>query len=377
MIDLPLTPVSSNIDLPLAPVPSNKEPLPTVLDFGQEKLGLWLKERNYEPRYAQQIYHWVFSKRATSFSSMTTLSKSLREELIRSFELFALKPIVHQVSTDHTHKLLLETRDQRRIECVLIQENNRKTACISTQVGCGMGCVFCASGLKGVERNLTSGEMIEQLIHLRNLTKPEERLTHIVVMGMGEPMANLEALLEALDLAVSPSGLGIGSRHITISTVGLPAKIKQFANLKKQYHLAVSLHAPNDILRTRIVPTNKGIGIANILEAADYFYAQTGRQVTYEYVLLGGINDSKKEAHELAKLLYGRKAFINLIPMNPVNEIGYLSPNSQTIEDFVRILRNSGLNINLRKRKGADIDAACGQLKQAYGMKQITEYHRL
>ena len=184
------------------------------------------------------------------------------------------------------------------IECVLIQDEGRATACISTQVGCGMGCVFCASGLNGVVRNLTAGEIVEQLVRLRNLTDPNTtnperapRLTHIVVMGMGEPLANLDNLLAALAVAGDKDGLGIGARHITISTVGLPAKIRRLADLGKQYHLAVSLHAPNDALRTRIVPTNDKTGIPAILEAADDFFEKTGRQVTYEYVVLGGLND--------------------------------------------------------------------------------------
>ena len=208
---------------------------------------------------------------------------------------------------------------RKLIECVLIQEEGRRTACISTQVGCGMGCVFCASGLNGVDRNLTVGEILEQLVRLRNLLPPHpdpspggrgarcERLTHIVVMGMGEPLANLDNLLEALDVATAKDGLGIGARHVTISTVGLPAKIRRLADLGKQYHLAVSLHAPNDALRNQIVPTNDKTGLAAILEAADYFFEKTGRQVTYEYVLLGGLNDEPMHARELAALLQGRR----------------------------------------------------------------------
>src|SRR5439155_8231790 len=212
------------------------------------------------------------------------------------------------------HKLLLALQDGGQVECVLIQDESRRTACISTQVGCGMGCVFCASGLNGVERNLTVGEILEQLVRLRNLLPAEERLTHIVVMGMGEPLANLDNLLAALEIAGHKDGLGIGARHITISTVGLPAKIRRLAETGKQYHLAVSLHAPNDLLRTRIVPTNDKTGIPDILAAADEFFEKTGRQVTYEYVLLGGLNDSPREARELATRLRGRKAHVNLIP---------------------------------------------------------------
>src|SRR5262249_21755447 len=216
----------------------------------------------------------------------------------------AIAPIGNRTSThlaadDGTHKLLIELRDRKSIECVLIQEADRRTACISTQVGCGMGCVFCASGLNGVERNLSVGEILEQLVRLRNLLSSAERLTHIVVMGMGEPLANLDNLIQALDTAGSKEGLGIGARHVTISTVGLPLKIRRLADLGKQYHLAVSLHAPNDTLRTRIVPTNTMTGLDAILAAADYFFARTGRQVTFEYVMLRGVNDSVEHAAEL------------------------------------------------------------------------------
>jgi 23S rRNA (adenine2503-C2)-methyltransferase len=227
-----------------------------------------------------------------------------------------------------------------------------------------MGCVFCASGLNGVERNLTVAEIVEQLLHLRNRLAENERLTGIVVMGMGEPLANLDRLLQALELAGHKDGLHIGARHVTISTVGLPAKIRQLADAKKQYHLAVSLHAPNDELRNRIVPTNDAIGMAAILDAADYFFATTGRQVTYEYVLLGLINDQPDHARELAMLLRGRKAHVNLIPFNEVEGLPYRRPTTEALQRFVETLERGGVHVNVRKRKGADIDAACGQLRR-------------
>ena len=272
--------------------------------------------------------------------------------------------VVHQAAKDGTHKLLLQLPDGNRIECVLIQDAERRTACMSTQVGCGMGCVFCASGLNGVERNLTVGEILEQLIRLRNVLPLGERLTHIVVMGMGEPLANLDNLLEALEIAGDKDGLGIGARHITISTVGLPAKIRQLADAGKQYHLAVSLHAPNNELRTRIVPTNDKIGLPAILDAADYFFAKTGRQVTFEYVLLGGINDHWTHARELAVLLTGRKAHVNLIPFNEVEGLPYRRPTDEAISAFVAQLQRAGVSVKVRKRKGSEIDAACGQLRR-------------
>jgi 23S rRNA (adenine2503-C2)-methyltransferase len=227
-----------------------------------------------------------------------------------------------------------------------------------------MGCVFCASGLAGVKRSLTSAEIIEQLVHLRNLLPAAERLTHIVVMGMGEPMANLENLIEALDTAGAKDGLGIGARHITISTVGLPAKIRRLAELGKQYHLAVSLHAPNDALRTRIVPTNPKTGLAEILAGADEFFLRTGRQVTFEYVLLAGINDRPQEARELARLLRGRHAHVNLIPFNEVPGLSFKRPAQADLNTFVDLLRKGGVTVKVRKRKGSEIDAACGQLRR-------------
>jgi 23S rRNA (adenine2503-C2)-methyltransferase len=230
-----------------------------------------------------------------------------------------------------------------------------------------MGCVFCASGLNGLQRNLTATEILEQLLRLRNLPLPgqaaPERLTHIVVMGMGEPLANLENLLDVLDIASSREGLGLGARHITISTVGLPVKIRRLADLGKQYHLAVSLHAPNDALRNRIVPTNPRTGLTAILEAADYFFSETGRQVTFEYVLLAGLNDQVSHARELVKLLRGRQAHVNLIPFNDVEGLAYRRPTEEALAAFAAVLREAGLSVKVRKRKGSEIDAACGQLR--------------
>jgi 23S rRNA (adenine2503-C2)-methyltransferase len=213
--------------------------------------------------------------------------------------------------------------------------------------------------------------MVEQLVLLRNLTDPitinpdrSSRLTNIVVMGMGEPLANLDNLISALAVAGDKQGLGIGARHITISTVGLPAKIRRLADLGKQYHLAVSLHAPNDALRTRIVPTNDKTGIPAILDAADYLFEKTGRQVTYEYVVLGGLNDGPDHAKELARLLAGRKAHVNLIPWNDVEGLPYRRPMDEDLIRFIDTLRRSGVSVKVRKRKGSEIDAACGQLRR-------------
>jgi 23S rRNA (adenine2503-C2)-methyltransferase len=307
---------------------------------------------------------------------MTDLPKTLRQRLGEAFVPLASRVVRHQHASDDTHKLVVELVDGKLVECVLIQDEGRRTACISTQVGCGMGCVFCASGLNGVERNLSVGEMVEQLVRLRNLAGPSgrsrsrladevDRLTHIVVMGMGEPLANLDHLLEALAIATSKQGLGIGARHVTISTVGLPAKIRRLADLRKQFHLAVSLHAPNDELRTRIVPTNDKTGLTDILAAADYFFERTGRQVTYEYVLLAGLNDEAHHACELTALLRGKRAHVNLIPFNDVEGLPYRRPSAESLQTFVFVLQRGGISVKVRKRKGSQIDAACGQLRRS------------
>jgi 23S rRNA (adenine2503-C2)-methyltransferase len=350
------------LELPLA---IERPPRRALLELAPDELLAWLQLHGQPPMRARQLRRWVVAGRAQSFGQMTDLPRALRESLAAEFVPLGTTIDRHLRSCDGTHKLLLRLHDGQVIECVLLQEADRRTVCISTQVGCGMGCVFCASGIGGVVRNLTAAEVLEQLLHARNLLPPGERLTHVVVMGMGEPMANLDALLEALATATSPQGLGIGARHVTVSTVGLPAKMRRFADLGKQYHLAVSLHAPNDELRTQIVPTNDKTGLDAILEAADYFHEKTGRQVTYEYVLLGGINDQPGHAAELARLLRGRQAHVNLIPFNDVVGLPYRRLSQQALTDFLVVLRGPGLSVKVRKRKGADIDAACGQLRRS------------
>ena len=358
---------------------------PGVLDVPPDDLRAWLAARGQPPMRVGQIRRQILAGRAASFEQMTDLPKELRADLGRAFAVFASRVERHLAAADGTHKLVLRLPDDRMIECVLIQDDGRATACVSTQVGCGMGCVFCASGINGVVRNLTAGEILEQLVMLRNLTPPAPfpkreggagvntpspsdglatRLTHIVVMGMGEPLANLDNLLAALAVAGDKNGLGIGARHVTISTVGLPAKIRRLAELGKQYHLAVSLHAPNDALRTRIVPTNDKTGVADILAAADEFFAKTKRQVTYEYVVLGGLNDRLDHARQLAGLLAGRKAHVNLIPWNDVTGLPYRRPHDDDLVRFIDALRRAGVSVKVRKRKGSEIDAACGQLRR-------------
>jgi 23S rRNA (adenine2503-C2)-methyltransferase len=296
---------------------------------------------------------------------MTDLPKGLRERLAETFRLWTTTIAAHQRSADGTEKLLLEFADGQRVECVLLRDGLRRTVCISSQVGCGMGCVFCASGIDGVVRNLTAGEIVEQLLRLAMLLPEDERLSHIVVMGMGEPLANLDRLLPALAIARDPDGLGISQRRITISTVGLPPAIDRLVSLDAGYNLAVSLHAADDELRTRLVPVNKAIGIDAVMAAADRYWEASGRRLTFEYVLLGGINDSTNDAAKLASLLRGRAALLNVIPYNSVAGMPWQEPSRRSLDRFLEVLTEAGVNVQVRRRKGSEIDAACGQLRRA------------
>jgi 23S rRNA (adenine2503-C2)-methyltransferase len=325
----------------------------------------WMVERGYPAYRGRQVLDWVIHRRAESFEPMSDLPKSLRQELDAEWLAFATRVAYHGVAPDGTDKLVLECHDSRRIECVLMAEESRRTVCLSTQVGCGIGCIFCASGLKGVERNLSADEILEQVLHLRNLLPPTDTVTHIVVMGMGESLANFDNLITALDwLCSAEEGLGISQRRVTISTVGLPEKIVKLAALDRQYHLAVSLHAPTEALRNTLVPVNEKIGLNAVLSAADVYFERTGRQVTYEYVLLRGINDRSTDAHALARLLANRRAHVNLIPYNPVAALPFDRPDPESIRRFTTILRDGSVSVTVRKTKGRAIDAACGQLRR-------------
>lgn len=332
-------------------------------DCTRGELVEWCAQRGQPSFRADQIRRWVFGKRINDFEAMHDLPLPLRAALGEEFRLFASQIVHHQVAADRTEKLLLRLGDGAHIECVLMREPDRRTVCISTQVGCAMGCVFCASGLLGLKRNLSSGEIVEQVLRLDRLMDADERITNVVVMGIGEPLANLTRLLPAMQSLSEKGGLGLGARRITISTVGLPEKIRELARYGKPFNLAVSLHAPNDELRNRLVPVNSQIGIGAILDAASDYFRETGRRVTFEYVLLGGINDAVEHARELAGLLSGQGAHVNLIPMNRVSELSFLDPSPARTAAFIDVLTKAGVAATVRKRKGADIDAACGQLR--------------
>jgi 23S rRNA (adenine2503-C2)-methyltransferase len=335
-----------------------------LLECTTAEIADWLAARNYPAFHARQLLEWVYRRRARTFADCTSLPLKLRDDLAASFRLWSSEIERHSQAADGTEKLLLRLDDGGVIECVLLRDGPRRTICISSQVGCAMGCVFCASGLDGVDRNLRTGEILEQMLRLQALLPAEERLSHIVVMGMGEPLANLERLLAALERAADPRGLGISPRRITISTVGLPPAIDKLVKLKSKYHLAVSLHAPYDELRNRIVPVNRQTSIQEILAAADRYFEVSGRRLTYEYVLLAGINDQPEHARELAQLLRGRNALLNVIPYNPVAGLPYRTPSAAAIKRFREILEQAGVTVKFRQRKGDEINAACGQLRR-------------
>jgi 23S rRNA (adenine2503-C2)-methyltransferase len=342
-----------------------------LLEQTTARLTAWCAERGVPAYRAAQVRRWLFEKRAGSFDEMTDLPKDLRAALAAEFVIWTTRIARHQQSADGSEKLLVELADGQRVECVLLRDRRKRTICISTQVGCAMGCVFCASGLEGVARNLTTGEIVEQMLLLDRLLPPDERLSHIVVMGMGEPLANLKNLLPALAEATSPAGLGISARRITVSTVGLPEGIRALAASDLPYHLAVSLHAPDDELRNRLVPVNKNIGIAAILAAADDYFRATGRRLTFEYVLLAGINDQPQHARRLTALVRERIALVNVIPFNPVAGLPYRTPSDEALAEFVAILEQANVPVKVRRRRGDKIDAACGQLRRSSALVSL------
>ncbi len=344
------------------------------LDLGPDEFRVWLDDHRQPGFRADQVRRWLFARRAGAWDDMTDLPKALRTQLADEFRLWTMQTVRHQQSEDGTEKLLIELADRGQIECVLLRDATRRTICISTQVGCAMGCVFCASGLNGVDRNLSTGEILEQALLLNRLLGPEERLSHVVVMGMGEPLANLDGLLPALNQISHPDGLAISARRITISTVGLPPAMRRLADQSGRYRLAVSLHAPDDELRNELVPVNRNIGLQSIMDEADHYFQVSGRRLTFEYVLLGGVNDSPRHARRLASLLAGREALLNVIPYNPVAGLPYQTPDETAQRAFGQIVRQAGIRVKFRHRKGEKIDAACGQLRRASFQQQNPEF---
>ena len=335
-----------------------------LLSLDPEQLGAWLSARE-EPAYrAGQIMEWVYRQGADSFARMTNLSKSLRAVLEEHFRLHESQVARRQESRDGTVKLLLEWPDGRTSECVMIPDGRRRTACVSSQVGCPVRCAFCASGLGGLTRNLRSGQIVEQVLRVRAECGPEAPLSNVVYMGLGEPLANYGAVRASLEAVRRPWGLNIGQRRITISTIGLPKQMRRLAEEKLQITLALSLHAPNDELRGELIPWAGRIPLAELVEAVRYYFDLTGREVTLEYILLHGVNDRHEHAKQLAHLAHKMRCHVNLLRYNPVAGLGFERPSASDAHYFVETLRKYGINAHVRKSRGLDIDAACGQLRR-------------
>lgn len=324
----------------------------------------WMEKAGERPFRAAQIFDWIYAKGATSFESMTNLSKQLRIKLASEFAFPVLKRARTLHSDDgQTIKFLWELPDQKKVESVLIMSLDRRTVCVSIQVGCPARCAFCASGKEGLKRNLSTAEVVEQVLHIdRFLREKGERVSHIVFMGMGEPMENYETLVSSIEILNSPDGLNISQRRITVSTVGVVEGIKKLALEPFKVNLVLSLHAPNQHLRKKIIPYARRYCLEEILVAMDEYASLTRRDITYEYTLLAGLNDQAEHAEELAQLLRGKQCTVNLIPYNPIDGLTLKRPERDVIEMFRSILDDAGINATWRYTKGKDIAAACGQL---------------
>jgi 23S rRNA (adenine2503-C2)-methyltransferase len=318
------------------------------------------------PRFrADQLRDWIYNKNVLDFAQMSNLSKRDREILPTQIGLLSSTITSHQKSEDGTQKLLLTWPDGQNAETVMIPDGPRRTACISSQVGCPVGCTFCASGIAGVKGNLAADRIVEQIMQLNQILRPAgERITNVVFMGMGEPMANYANVMQAVHVLHDPKGLNIGARKITISTVGVPAKIRELAREQLPLNLALSLHAPNEELRKQLIPWAEHFALPEILDACRYYFDQTGREITLEYILLAGVNDQPEHARELAKLCKSMRANVNLIRYNEVEGLPFRRPQADDVMTFQTVLRNNGVNAHVRKSRGRDIDAACGQLRR-------------
>jgi 23S rRNA (adenine2503-C2)-methyltransferase len=345
-------------------LPIHNAPLETqsLLGITQTELETQIEQWGEKKFRAKQIMVWVYEHQIASIDDMTNLSKPLREKLAGTFHLFESHVLTESVATDGTRKLLLSWSDGQTTECVLIPGDNRRTACISTQVGCPVGCVFCASGLDGVKRNLNAGQIVEQVMRLKRLCEPDHRLSNVVFMGLGEPLANYDNTIAALRLINSL--VGIGARKITVSTVGLPKQMRRLADEQLQFTLALSLHAPTDELRQKLIPWAEGVSIAELTAAAQHYFERTGREVTLEYVLLADVNDSPEHAKNVANICRKMRANVNLILYNPVPDLPYRRPSDATARQFLMTLKDNGANAHLRPSRGLDIDGACGQLRR-------------
>lgn len=318
-----------------------------------------------KPFRAKQIYEWLHVKLIRSFDEMTNISKETKQKLEENFELTNLKVVDSLISEDgSTSKFLFELSDHRVIESVLMKYHHGNSVCISSQVGCRMGCRFCASTLGGLERNLQTSEMLDQIYQIQKISG--ERVSNIVIMGTGEPMDNFDNVVRFLDMISNESGLNISQRNITVSTCGLVDKIRELADLKLAITLAISLHAPTDERRKEIMPVAHKYTIAQIMEACRYYYDQTGRRITFEYSLIEGVNDQPEQAQMLSKLVKGLNCHINLIPVNPIKERDFKQTSGKYVQNFKNLLEKNRINVTIRREMGSDINAACGQLRKSY-----------
>jgi len=334
-----------------------------IMALPPEQLGALLSGLGHPAYRAGQILVWLYKKGVLSFAEMTDLPKSLRRQLSEFAEIGFLELASRQVSGDGTEKYLFALADAQTVETVVLPYDIGCSACISTQVGCKMGCMFCASGLPGFSRNLSAAEIMAQVLRVKKeLSAQSRELKSLVLMGSGEPLDNFTAIVAFLEAVQDPQRLGMSLRHLTLSTSGLVPKIRELAALKLPLTLAVSLHAPNNSLRDKIMPINKKYPLEELLTACDEYTELTGRRLTYEYTLIEGLNDGAKEARELASLLKKRFCHLNLIPFNAVPELELMPSPQSVVQAFTANLRSSGIKVTVRRRLGADIAAACGQL---------------
>jgi 23S rRNA (adenine2503-C2)-methyltransferase len=339
---------------------------PFIYDLTLEQLQQWLKDNEEPPFRAGQIFDWLYGKRVDSFEDMTNLSKALRDKLTEHFQFVTLNEITKFVSKDGTVKFLFGLHDDNAIETVIMKHNYGNSVCVTTQVGCRIGCTFCASTLGGLKRNLSAGEIVAQVVQAQKTLDPDkERVSSIVIMGSGEPFENYDAMMDFLRIMIHEKGLHIGQRHITVSTSGIVPNIYRFADENTQINLAISIHAPNDLLRSKLMPVNRRFPFKDVMEACKYYVDKTGRRLTFEYALIGGVNDGPEHAEELGDVLRNMNIMchVNLIPVNYVPERNYVRTPRDDIFTFQRILENKKINTTIRREQGGDIAAACGQLR--------------
>lgn len=353
-----------------------------MIDYGDinlENLSEWLKAHGEPEFHAKQIIEWIYVKNILSWDEMTNLSKGLRDKLAKSFRLPLLELVNIVESNDQeTYKFLWRLRDGNLLESVLICSDKRRTVCVSSQVGCPAKCAFCASGKLGFFRNLRPIEIVEQVVQInRWLAKKGERVCHVVFMGMGEPLKNYDSVVKAILVLSDPDTLNISQRRITVSTVGIVEGIKRLTGEGLKVSLVLSLHAPNQKIRQKIIPYAKKYPLDEIMQAMDEYSKKTKRDVTYEYTLLAGINDHPDHAHELAHLLKGRQCTVNLIPYNPVVGLKLQRPDKKAIKEFRSVLYGCRIPNTCRYTKGDDINAACGQLAMLEDKTKLIEINRL